>query len=149
MSTVSINISKSTVLAGVGKLTHYAGSKMDGDGEAFERVSTTDSDADMLGQFWDAACDGVTEALKRFITSVSTSTAYAATLDVSSSYDSSLTASMTTNIQNYLTLYIVSRWYKLANKSEAESYALEAAGQLNEALSKVFYKKKPTRRPVH
>lgn len=145
---VNITITKTTVLAEVGRLTNYAGNKMDGDGSAFKRVSTTESDQDMLGQFWRSACDGATEAMKRFVRSVSTSPDYAVTLDVSSSYDSSLTDSIKTNLQDYLTLHIVSRWYKLSNKSEAEGYGMEAASQLDEAMSKIFYKKKPTRRAV-
>lgn len=149
MTDVNISILKATVLDEVGRLTNYAGSKMDGDEGAYERVSTTGSDKDMLGQFWQSGCDGVTEALKRFIKTPSTATdRYAVTLELSGSYDTSLTASLQANLQSYLTLYIVSRWYKLTNKGDAESYATEAAVQLDEAMSKVFYKKKPTRKSI-
>ena len=146
---VTITITKATVLDEVGRLTNYAGSKMEGDDSTFQRVSTTNSDAQMLGQFWQSACDGATEALKRFIQSLTTTTNYVVVLDVSSSYDTSLTGSITTNLQNYMTLHIVSRWYRLANMKEADSYALQAAAQLDEAMSKIFYKKKPTRRSIH
>lgn len=146
--TITITITKATVLDDVGRLTHYEGNKSDGNGEAFERISTKETDADMLEQFWKAACESVTEAVKRFITSLTTTTNYVATLEVSSSYDTTLTASIQTNLQNCVTFNIVSQWYKLTNKSEAEDYALQAAAQLNEAMSKIFYKKKPSRKSI-
>ena len=150
MTQVNISITKATVLNEVGRLTNYAGSRMGGDESEYERISTTNSDQDMLSQFWQSACDSVTESLKRFIVTPNhSSTSYAVTLELSSSYDTSLTDSLTTNLQTFMTLHIVSRWYKLTNVKEAESYALEAAAQLDEAMSKVFYKKKPTRPSVH
>lgn len=149
MTDIVILILKDTVFAEVGRLTNYAGSKMDGDEGAFQRVSTTGSDKDMLGQFWQQACDGVTEALKRFIKAGNQLTdGYEVTLELSSSFDTSLSDSLQANLQSYITLYIVSRWYKLTNKGDAESYATEAAVQLDEAMSKVFYKKKPTRKSI-
>jgi len=148
MTDITITINKETVLNDVGRLTNYAGDRFVGDDGAFDRISTTGSEADMLGQFWQSACDGVTEAMKRFIKSLTTTTNYVAVLEVSSSYDTNLTDSITTNIQNCITYHIVSQWYKLTNKSESESYAREAAAQLNEAMSKVFFKKKPTRKGI-
>lgn len=149
MTSITITINRGTVFNDVGRLTHYEGDRFINDENAFDRIPTTGSDEEMLGQFWQSACDGVTEAMKRFITSLTTTPNFVATLEVSSSYDENLTSSINTNIQNCMTYHIVSQWYKLTNKEESNSYALEAAAQLNEAMSKIFYKKKPTRRSVH
>lgn len=158
---MNIDIVKSSVFSEVGRLTNYGGSKKDGDERAFERIATTGSDDNMLEQFWRAACDGVTEAMKRFIIEIKTeksktvegetvtTAGWYATLEVSKSYDETLTDSINTNVFNYIVLSIVSRWYKMTNGDEAADYAAEAVGQLDEALSKLFYKKKPTRKPVH
>lgn len=144
--TVTINITKETVLDSVGRLTNYTGSKKTDDSSAYDRIRTTDSDADMLMQFWEPACDGVTEALKRFITSLTVSnSAYNVTLDLSTSYDTALTSSITTNLTNCIALSIVSRWYRMTNKEDWDAYSKDALGQLDEAMSKIFYKKKPTR----
>lgn len=147
--TITITITKATVFDDVGRLTHYEGNKSEGSEEAFERISTKETDADILEQFWCAACDSITEATKRFITSLTTTTNYVATLEVSSSYDTTLTASIQTNLQNCVVFNIVSQWYKLTNKSEASDYALQAVAQLNEAMSKIFYKKKPSRKSIN
>lgn len=148
MTDITITISKEAVLNDVGRLTNYSGDRFVGDEGAFDRISTTGSDADMLGQFWQSACDGVTEAMKRFIKSLTTTTDYVVVLEVSSSYDTNLTGSITTNVQNCITNHIVSQWYKLTNKADSETYLREAVSQLNEAMSKLFFKKKPTRRSI-
>ena len=148
MENVTIEIDKSDVLEEVKRMTSYAGSKMGDDGKSFERISTTDHDAEMLGQFMTDACEGITEALKRFIISVVNSDDgnFVLGLELSGSYDTNLTDSLTSNLKGYMKNCVVSKWYKLTNKNEAGEYEKEALVQLNEALSKLFYRKKPTRK---
>ena len=146
MIEVNINISKQSVFSDVGRLTHYTGDKKDGDANAFERISTTPTDESMLSQFWQEACEGVTEQLKPFVVAIDTTNGYMVSLSLSSSYDTGLTDSVIENIRSCLTLYIVSRWYILSNREDSERYSLDAANQLSEAMRKIYYKKKPSRR---
>lgn len=146
MIEVNINISKQSVFSDVGRLTHYTGGKKDGDANAFERISTTSTDESMLSQFWQEACEGVTEQLKPFVVAIDTTNGYMVSLSLSSSYDTGLTDSVIENIRSCLTLYIVSRWYILSNREDSERYSLDAANQLSEAMRKIYYKKKPSRR---
>lgn len=159
MITITLSILKDDVLAEVAKTTAYTGAKMTDDDGAYDRIFTTEGDRAMLERFWDEAASAATESMKRFVTSIgdnieetdergraiTVGAGYAATLDVSGSYDTALTASVEKSLFSYFVNAIVGKWNNFTDKGEVARYEGEATAAMQDILSKLFYKKKPTR----
>ena len=155
MIEVTLTVNKANVYNEVEKTTGYTGAKIEEGGEsAYDRIRTTDEDRELLERFWSEACNAATERLKRFIVSVTEypeshgvelDRNYVVDLELSSRYDTALNQSVQTSLFSFFVLYIVSRWFKVANKQETESYAQDAASMMDDVMRKIFYKKKPTR----
>jgi hypothetical protein len=154
MIEVTLTVSKQRVYDEVAKTTSYTGAKMQGDDSAYDRIFTTDSDRSMLERFWAEACNAATEQLKKFIVEVSDNSEgntidlsrdYVVKLELSSSYDNNLTESVQASLFSFFVSVIVAKWYKFTNKEEIESYGADALGMMNDVMSKIFYRKKPTR----
>jgi hypothetical protein len=64
---------------------------------------------------------------------------------VSRSYDTILNASVQSALKSYFISAIVGRWYKFANKAEADGYLSDAALMLVDALRKLYSRKRPMR----
>ena len=108
----------------------------------------------MLERFWVEACNGATEQFKPFLVSVTDQPMshgveldkdYEVKLELSSSFDESLTGSIETSLFSYFVAMIVSKWYKFTNKGESESYGGDAVGAIDDVMKKIYYRKKPTR----
>ena len=154
MIEVTLTVGKTMVYDEVAKTTSYTGAKMQGDDTAYDRIFTTDSDRSMLERFWTEACNAATEQLKQFIVEVSDngegitadlSRNYVVRLELSSSYDANLTESVQASLFSFFVSAIVSKWYKFTNKGEAEGYAADAVGMMNDVMGKIFHRKKPRR----
>lgn len=155
MIEITLTVNKANVYNEVEKTTSYTGAKIEEGGDAaYDRIRTTDEDRELLERFWSEACNAATERLKRFIVSVTEypeshgvelDRNYEIHLELSSSYDTALNQSVQTSLYNYFVSFIVSRWFKVANKAETESYAQDAVGMMDDVMRKIFYKKKPTR----
>ena len=146
-------VNKANVYNEVAKTTSYTGAKMEEDA-AYQRIFTKDEDRLMLERFWNETCNAATDQLKQFIKSVSSQTMdttihldenYEVTLELSSSYDTNLTGSAQTSLFSFFVSSIVSKWFKFTNKQETDSYVQEAVGLMNDVISKIYWKKKPTR----
>lgn len=159
MIKITLQAVKSDVLNEVAKTTAYEGKKTTGEEGAYDRIFTTDEDKSMLQRFWDEAASTVTEALKRFVTSVADSLvvdeakktkvdAYVANLEVSGSYDTALTTSVNKSLFSFFVNAIVSKWNNFVKEGQVQRYEEEANAALQDILSKLFYKKKPTRRTI-
>jgi hypothetical protein len=155
MIEIELHINKANVYDEVAKTTSYTGAKMVEDDKAYDRIFTTDADRQMLERFWLEACNGATEQFKPFLVSVSNqqvshgvelSADYIVTLEVSNSYDTTLTQSIETSLYSYFVMYIVSKWYKFTNKDESESCGNDAVGAMDDVMRKLYFRKKPTRR---
>lgn len=158
MIEITIKAIKADVLNEVARTTAYEGKKSSDEG-AYERIFTTEEDRSMLQRFWDEAASSITESMKRFVTSVDDSyttrdaddgtsetlPAYVANLAVSSSYDTALTSSIEKSLFSYFVNAIVSKWNNFVKKDGVQRYEEEANNNMTDILSKLFYKKKPTR----
>lgn len=153
MIDVSFTINKANVYSEVAKTTSYSGIK-GALAASYEEVFTTDEDRQMLERFWNEASNAVTELFKPFLVSVTSSPEshgielernYQVSLQLSASYDTSLTASIQSSLFSFFTDYIVAKWYKFINKEEAGSFWDEAESMLLDVKSKIYFKKKPTR----
>lgn len=145
MGQVTLTVEKDKVYAEIAKTTSYTGQKMVGDETAYQRIFTTDEDKDMLSRFWNEACSGATDLLKPFINTIDVTSDYCVTLDLSCRYDNTLTGSVQTSLFSYFVYFILSRWYKMANKGEYESYAVDAASMLEDVMHKIYHRTKPQR----
>lgn len=155
MNSISLSVNKANVYDEVAKTTSYAGQKlMDGDATAYERIFTTDEDRLLLERFWVETCNAVTEQLKPFITSIDAQPIshgidltrnYNVTLELSSAFDVSLTETIETSLFSFFVASIVSKWYALANKGEAEAMIAEAVGIMNSVQKMIYHRKRPTR----
>ena len=139
----------------VAKATSYTGAKIMGeDPGAYDRISTTDEDRELLERYWVEACSLATDTLKPWLSEVGSqpihhgvdiTTDYEATLSMSDRYDASLTDSVQAALLSFFVATILSKWYRLTNKGETEAYATEAASQLRSVEEKICYRKKPVR----
>lgn len=144
MKYIALTATKAEVLDEVAKTTAYEGKKATGDEGAYERIFATDEDKSMLQRFWDEAASSITESMKRFVTTVNGDT-YSAELEVSGSYDETLTSSINKSLFSYFVNAIVSKWNNFVKEGQVERYENEANAAMQDIMSKLFYKKKPTR----
>lgn len=154
MTEITITINKTDVYDEVSKTTEYEGSKAKDDQEAYERVSVTEEDQLMLERFWLEACNMMTGLLKPFIKTVSsqdsvksvdTKKNYVATLEMSSSWDSTLKDSLQADVFSYFVTSLLAKWSRMANKEDADVLTAEANGFVESIKSKVWYRKRPMR----
>lgn len=146
MTDVTLAVDKNKVYDEVAKTTSYTGAKMQGDDKAYERIFTTDEDQQMLERFWTEASNAATEQLKPFLEiNLSDLSCYKVQLELSSSFETQLQASIETSLFSFFVSVIVGKWYKFTNKSEAESYTNEAVGMIEDVMQKIYFKKKPKR----
>ena len=151
---MTITIDKAQVLHEVAKATAYTGVKMMGDDPtAYDRISTTDEDREILERYWVEACSLATDTLKPWLSSVEPQpihhgvdiqTDYEVTLALSDRYDSNLTDAVQSALLSFFVATILSKWYRLTNKGETEAYANEATALLQSVEDKLYYKKAPT-----
>lgn len=151
---ITLLVTKINVYDEVSKTSSYTGAKMDEVGSAYMRIFTIDEDRVMLERFWNEACNRVVDLVKPFIASISTlveshtidlGNNFEAKLNMPSSFDKALTASINTSLFSFFTNYIVGKWYEITNKEEANAYLLTATAILEDVKSKIYFRKKPTR----
>lgn len=151
METIKITIFRDDVYEEVAKATDYTGSKLiDGDDGARDRIMAADADLADLGRFWDEAISSSNESLKEMLVSgepksIEGKTVYEAIIEVSKSFDKTLTSSVQSTLRSYFISAIIGQWFKFANKGEAKDYFMQAA-ELMDATERLLYsRRKPTR----
>lgn len=151
METITIRIIQADVYEEVAKATDYTGSKLiDGDEGARDRILASDDDLTELGRFWDETALAVNESLKEMLVSgnagatISGEKGYEAVLEVSKSFDKTLTVSVETALRSFFVASIVGQWFKFANKGEAADYFTQAADILNTAERLLYSRRRPT-----
>lgn len=93
----------------------------------------------------DGNTNAAPSALPTFPYPVVSKTAYDAVIEVSKSFDKTLTASVQSTLRSYFISSIIGQWFKFANKGEAKDYFMQAA-ELMDATERLLYsRRKPTR----
>ena len=149
MKTIKIAIKNADIFQELAKMTAYTGAKSDSNAlpDVFDRVATVKEDNELLSRYWETACSGLVDRLKSFVTVADYSgDSLSLQLEVSGSYDDSLTPSLRTDIFSYLVADIAARWFGITLPEKAESYGSEASRLLTEAERKLFHRKRPVRR---
>lgn len=144
---VRITVDKCAVMDEVAKTTSYTGAKMTEDEGAYKRIFTTDEDLAALDRFWNECCVDLCEMLKKNLAgeSMTSDGCYVMQLDLSNSFDKTLTGPMEKEAFSYFVTGIVSKWYAYTNKSESGQYATAASSLLEGIHRKACYKRRPTR----
>lgn len=147
MPTIVLKVNKQSVWEEVAKTSAFTGDKMTGADEgAYERILITDEDQKSLQRFWEEAVAVSNNQLKEMLEKGSPMDKdYEVTLHVSRSYDQVLNDSVQAALNSYFISAIVGRWYKFANKAEAEGYLSEAANMMDDVLRKLYSRKRPRR----
>ena len=153
METITIQIERADVYNEVAKATDYTGSKMmDADANARDRILAADEDFTELGRFWEEAVTACNECLKEMLVAGGTKNrsnaentiVYEGVLEVSLSFDKTLTASVESAIRSYFISSIIAQWFKFTNKAEAEDYFNTAAEQIIAAERLLYSRRKPS-----
>lgn len=157
MIEVKLKICKRDVYEEVAKTTAYTGAKKVEDEASYDRIFATDADRLMLERFWRESCNAVTDQLKEFITDVRSQPSISTMVDLDCNYeiklslsdlfDVTLTDSINSSLFSFFVESIISKWYLITNKEEAEAAATNAVGMLGDAVHKIYNRKKPTRKP--
>lgn len=152
---VILDISKEDVYAEVAQTSSYTGAKMESDdGDAYDRIFTTDEDKSQLERFWNESCVTFCEMMKRYLVSDSlietngTVTGHRFEMEFSKSFDEALLPSMRQELFSFFVMNITAKWYGFTNKKESPEYASAAATLLEGIHRKACYKRKP-QRPIY
>ena len=70
---------------------------------------------------------------------------YEAVIEVSKSFDKTLTASVQSTLRSFFIASIIGQWFKFANKGEAKDYFMQASEMLETAKRLLYSRRKPTR----
>lgn len=156
MAQFTITIKKLSVYDEVSKSTAYSGAKAEDD-SAYERIFATDANRDILERFWAETCSAATAEFKPFISNVTeieesrnvdVTKDYVVTLLLSNSFDANLKNSMENSLFSFFVNNIVSKWLKYADKTDAPTFANDAATAMLDVKAKLYYRKKPTRKLI-
>lgn len=157
MTTIELQVSKSKVYAEVDKTASYVGHKMISEDDAYSRIMTVDEDRQMLERFWVETCDAATDALRHHLLQTDQqehhhgadmSQDYDILLEMPLGFNDALVPSMENNLFSYFVGSILSKWFIITNKEEAESYATMATGLLNGIVQMTYQRRRPMRATV-
>ncbi len=149
MKSLKITINKERVYEEVAQTTSYTGAKMEGDSSAYDRIFTTDADRSQLERFWAESCAAVCEGMKKHLGATEeTAEGFEIDLELSSSYDDTLSDALRKDMESFFVMNITGKWFSFTNKPESGAYAEAAASFMDGARRKACFKKKP-RRPVY
>lgn len=154
MVTINLKIEQADVYEEVAKVTDYTGTKSaDGAEEVRDRILITDEDLKTLGRFWEETVAVANDRLKAMLLRGGEPSAktYEITLEVSKSFDQVLVPSVQAALRSYFVQAIAGKWFKFSNKSETEGCFTEAGDMIEDALRKLYSRKRPTpprRRPI-
>lgn len=155
-----ITINADDVFNEVAMTTAYVGGKATTKEEnVYDKVFVTDEDRDLINRFWNEACNATTQQLKDVIESILTEicykdkddndikkVVYKIALHVSKDFDLNMRNDIETSLFSFFVDYIVSKWFRFCNREECEVYATNATGAMEDAVKKVYHRKRPVKR---
>lgn len=147
MKTVRFQVARATAYEEVKKTSAYSGKKTQGDDDAYERIRIKDAEEEMLGRFFDEACNMLTDLLKPFIAATGTSSDFDVTLEMPSTFDEKLQPSMQRSMFSFVVLNIIASWYDFVKDEKTEATAKDAMGMLEDIRGKLYWRK-PVKRIV-
>lgn len=117
---------------------------MGDDPGARERILAADADLVDLNRFWSEAILAMNERLKSMLVSgTDSATAYTASIEVSLSFDKTLTISVQSALRSFFIACIIGKWFVFANKQEAADYLAQASVLLDDTERLLYSRKRP------
>lgn len=145
----TIEINKQQVYDEVAKTTAYVAHKMEipeGASDPFDRIATTDENAEMLDRFFDEAAHTATDTLKEWLASEPDHTdGITYTLNLTDNFRLAVLGSMRSSLFSYFVDTICAKWFLLTNKTEAEAYTSLATAHLDDVTAKLYHRVRPSR----
>lgn len=158
----------------VGRTTAYLGQRKPGaaSDEAFERVSTTDSDAGLLSLFFAEGLDMLKGRLQRYVVetadsdktdsdtsgkddtestdkgdtgSTTVEEAVTLTLAVPGRYNTALNETVESSMKGYMVNYILGKWCGIADVENVQQYANNVAVNVQDIINKLSSRTAPKR----
>lgn len=147
MKNIQISLNKTEIFNKVSLNSAYTGAKANGENGFYDRVATIEADNTLLSGFWTEMCGIVTEKLRDLILSTeSDRETFSLTLSLSNAYDDALTPSVNEDISNAFSTGICGRWFRFTYPDKASEWLAQSSDCLNRAFSKLYFRKKPTRK---
>lgn len=145
--TVTITADRTAIFEQVGRTTGYAGAKqLDRDEHAYERISTTGADDDLLTMFWQESSGCLCQALRRLIVAEGMEAdCYRLDLNLSEAFDMALLPSVAADLEAYFTNDITAKWMCLVDKDKAADLFSTASTVLADIRRKLLCKRAPQR----
>lgn len=142
---VTCEIYQNDVFKEVNRLTNYIGSRSENDGEnAYMRISTTNSDKELLDSYWRDACSIVTDMLEKRAIKVdadndSSSPSYEAIIMVHDLKSSILQKDIIQDsLRNFFINYIAGRWFSNIGSPNSVVCLTQADTCLYDARWKIY-----------
>ena len=149
MQTIKIILLKTDVMDRVAETTAYTGNKTETSDKAafFERVATVTGDASILDRYWQDSCAALADSLRSFVREATFGKeTFTMTLEVSNSYDLTLTPAAESGVLAIIAASITSRWFRITMPQRAEEWLKEARFQFSALLANLYHRKKPLRK---
>lgn len=152
---ISFDIKKYAVYDEVQKITSYIGAKKKEEKEdAYLRMAATDSDVDLLEQFWREACVNVIDELKPFILEVNypensqtivVADVFSIKLQVSDDFDQKLAPALGRVLEEFFINKICSEWMFVTGDKEADYHKKLTEENGKELRRIIYYRNRPLR----
>lgn len=148
---ITLVVRKDDVLEEVSKTTAYEGAKaVRAEEDVYGRVATTRADEEMLERFWQEARTGALGAVAEY---TDEATADGDDMELRllmpGTYNTAMTGAAEKMLRSFAVNYVVSKWFAMANKDSAESYAMLAAASLKDVKAKLDERVRPARPVRH
>lgn len=156
MTTIVLSVTKADVYKEVAKTCSYTGAKRitpsteEGQPSVYERIFTTDADAEMLDRYWAEGCNEMTSMFKPFIgVCDGDDISYTVSLMMGNSFSTSLTSTVNSNLFSYLVYSICAKWFLMTSPEDVQKYELLAEEAKNKVREDLYFKKKPVRTVIN
>ncbi len=151
MKIININIKRGEIDADLSKITAYTGVKSPSADLSSDpdRIATVDEDAALLNRYWHNAGNTLADSLKEFITGfVIDDDSMALTLEVSGSFDDSLTPSVEGDLKAFVAAAMTRAWFAITLPDRAAEWDTEASRLLRDASRLLYHRRRPRRSPL-
>lgn len=153
MKEITLNVSKVLVYNEVKKSASYQASKLiDKDPTAYDRLLPTDSSRELLERYWREAVNALIGGMRGYIKehptlsvgrAVELGENFVVKLSVSTRFDDGAIPAIEAGIHSYLTMAVLSEWYRTSYPEGSAPAAEEASTHLSAMLKKLHYKRPP------
>ena len=150
MKEITIALTRNWLYGDVERTTAYLGAKQasrNDSAEVFDRLAAGEGDRELLDQYADEAFAALCERLKGIVRGVEIGAGLlSVTLEVSGSYDDSLTMVVENNFRRYMAACTTASWLRMSEPDKESRWREEADRKADEIVAALYYRRPPRRR---